>query len=73
MFEGKSLQDRIWYRSLFFLISAVSCVLFIIYSGYTLDLKVNNSEYTSLFLTFSVLIFLNIFGCMYVGYKIPII
>ena len=72
MFEGKSLKDRIWYRSLFFFISAVSCILFIFFSGYTLDLRVNNSEYTSLFLTISVLIFLNIFGCMYMGYKIRI-
>jgi len=72
MFEGKSLQDRIWYRSLFFLISAVSCILFIFFSGYTLDLKVNHSEFTSLFLTFSVLILLNVFICMYMGYKIRI-
>ena len=72
MFEGKSLKDRIWYRSFFFFISAVSCILFIIFSLYSIDLKVNNSEFYSLFLTFSVLILLNVFGCMYMGYKIRI-
>ena len=72
MFETKTLQERIWYRSLFFLISAVSSILFILITMYTIDLKVNHSEYTSLFLTFSILLLLSAIGFPIIGYRIRI-
>jgi len=72
MFESKTLEERIWYRSLFFLISAISSVLFIFVTMYTIDLKVNHSEYYSLFLTFSVLLLLSAVGFPIVGYRIQI-
>jgi hypothetical protein len=72
MFNKKSLQERIWYRSLFFLISAISSVLFIFSTLYTIDLKVNHSAYTSLFLTFSILLLLSAIGFPIIGFRIPI-
>ena len=72
MFETKSLNDRIWFRSLFFLITAICSILIIPTSMYTIDLKVNNSEYFSLFLFFDILLLLIAIFCMIIGYRIPL-
>jgi len=72
MYETKTLNERIWYRSLYFLICAISCILFIFLSLWTIDLNVNNSEYYSLFLFIDILLLVTAIGCMFVGYKIPI-
>jgi hypothetical protein len=72
MFESKSLNDRIWFRSLFFLITAICSILLIPASMYTIDIKVNNSEYFNLFLFFDLLLILIGFFCMILGYRIPL-
>ena len=72
MFESKSLNDRIWFRSLFFLITAICSVLLIPACMYTIDLKVNNSEYFSLFLFFDLLLLLIGIFCIIAGYKIQL-
>jgi len=72
MFETKTIEERIWYRSLFFLISAISSVLFIFFTMYTIDLNVNHSEFYSLFLSFSILLLLSAVGFPILGYRIPI-
>ena len=72
MYETKTLNERIWYRSLYFLICAISCILFIFLSLWTIDLKVNYSEYYSLFLFIDILLLVSSIGCMAIGYKITI-
>jgi hypothetical protein len=72
MYETKTLNERIWYRSLYFLISTISCILFIFLSLWTIDLKVNYSEYYSLFLFIDILLLVSSIGCMAIGYKITI-
>jgi len=72
MYETKTLSERIWFRSLYFLICTISCILFIFLSLWTIDLKVNNSEYYSLFLFIDILLLVSAIGCMAIGYKIPI-
>jgi hypothetical protein len=72
MFELKSLKDRIWFRSLFFFITAICSILLIPMSMYTIDLKVNNSEYLSLFIFLDLLLLVIGIFFMISGYRIQI-